>query len=71
MEKFAAIIGATVLVVAVIVGLGLLLAWPTELLWNGCLIGAVDGVHEITLFQAWGLNVLFGIMFKNATASSK
>jgi len=39
------------------------------MLWNGCLVDAT-GVKEVTWLQAWGLNILFGIMF-NAGASSK
>ena len=41
------------------------LAWPTQLLWNGCLVGAVDGINPIGFWQALGLNFLFGILVKN------
>jgi len=41
-----------------------LLSWPIYMLWNGCLIGAVDGIHEVTWLQAWGISVLFGLLFK-------
>jgi hypothetical protein len=34
-------------------------------LWNGCLIGAVDGVYEITWLQAWGLSLLSGFLFRS------
>jgi hypothetical protein len=40
------------------------LAWPTQLLWNGCLVGAVDGINPIGFWQALGLNFLFGILIK-------
>jgi len=46
-----------------------LLSWPVYMLWNGCLVDAT-GVKEVTWLQAWGLNILFGIMF-NAGASKK
>jgi hypothetical protein len=49
--------------------LAVILAWPTQLLWNGCLVPAVDGVHEISLLQALGINVLFSILFKNSTST--
>jgi hypothetical protein len=62
LEKIGAVIG--LLVIAAV-----LLAWPVQLLWNGCLVGAVDGVHQIGFWQAMGLNFLFGILFK--TSSSK
>jgi hypothetical protein len=62
LEKIGAVIGLLVLA-------AVLLAWPVQLLWNGCLIGAVDGVHPIGFWQAMGLNFLFSILFK--TSNSK
>ena len=62
LEKIGAVIGVLVIV-------AVLLAWPVQLLWNGCLIGAVDGVHPIGFWQAMGLNFLFGILFR--TSNSK
>ncbi len=52
------------LIVGIVVILGLLFSYPVMLLWNGCLVPAVDGVKEIGLLQAWGLMILFGILFK-------
>jgi hypothetical protein len=49
--------------------LGIFMAWPVQLLWNGCLIQVVDGLHPITFWQALGINVLFGILFKNSSSS--
>lgn len=46
-----------------------ILAWPTQLLWNGCLVGAIDGVNEIGFWQALGLNFLFGILVKGSSNS--
>jgi hypothetical protein len=54
------VIGGVGLVLAV----SFLLSWPVYMLWNGCLIDAIDGVHEITWLQAWGISVLFGLLFK-------
>jgi hypothetical protein len=34
------------------------------MLWNGCLVSAVEGVKEVTWLQAWGLNFLFGTYLK-------
>ena len=45
----------------------ILMAWPTQLLWNGCLVPAVDGTHEIGFWQALGINVLFSMLFKAST----
>lgn len=46
-----------------------ILAWPVQLLWNYSLVGAVDGIHPITFWQALGINFLFGILFKNSNSS--
>ena len=48
-----------------------LLSWPVFMLWNGCFVGAINGVNEVTWMQAWGLNILFGIMFSKNTSVSK
>lgn len=40
------------------------LSWPVMMLWNGCLVGAVDSVREVTWLQAWGIQFLFGLLFK-------
>ena len=48
-----------------------LLSWPVYMLWNGCFVGAINGVNEVTWLQAWGLNILFGIMFSKNTSSKK
>jgi hypothetical protein len=63
-------IGMIVSVIAVALFLSFLLSWPTMMLWNGCLVGAVDGVREVTWLQAWGLQFLCNILFK-ATINTK
>ena len=60
------IVGALGLIVL----LSFLLSWPIMMLWNGCLVGAVDGVHAVTWLQAWGLTILIHSLFK-ATVTSK
>ena len=67
MEKVFAILGA----IALLVFLSFLLSWPVYMLWNGCLVGAVSGVNEVTWLQAWGLNLLFGLMFGKTVSNSK
>jgi len=52
-----------------LVFISFLLSWPVYMLWNGCLVGAVKGVQEVTWLQAWGLNFLFGILFKPSVTS--
>lgn len=59
------IASAFFMIVGVIVVFGLLFSYPVMLLWNGCLVPAMDGVKEIGLLQAWGLMILFGILFKS------
>ena len=67
-EKVVAYVGAVVAILSIVIGLGLLLAWPTMLLWNNCLIPATTGLHEIGLMQAWGINALTGILFKSTVS---
>jgi len=58
-------------IVSLVVLLGLLFSLPVMLLWNGCFVGAITGVNEITWLQAWGLMVLFGLLFKSSTTIKK
>lgn len=53
-----------------LVFLSFLLSWPVYMLWNGCLVDAVEGVKQVTWLQAWGINFLFGILFRS-TVSKK
>jgi hypothetical protein len=52
----------TVIIAAIV------MAWPTQLLWNGCLVPAVDGIHELGFWQALGINVLFQMLFKSTNS---
>ena len=55
--------------IAVLLFTSFVMSWPVYMLWNGCLVGAVDGVNEVTWLQGWGLSFLFSILFKpNATS---
>lgn len=40
------------------------------LLWNGCLVPAIDGVNQISWLQSLGLTVLFSLLFKSSAKSS-
>ena len=60
------VIVALVAVVLMIIVLGLIFSLPVMLLWNGCLVGAIAGINSITWLQAWGIMVLFGILFKTS-----
>jgi len=65
MTKLVTIVGAIVIGIASVLALSFLLSWPVYMLWNGCLVGAVAGVAEVTGWQAWGLTVLCGFLFKS------
>lgn len=52
-----------------LVFLSFLLSWPVYMLWNGCLVDAVSGIKEVTWLQAWGLNLLAGMLFKTTVKS--
>ena len=69
-----AITGTLVALISVflqILIIGLIVAWPTMMLWNGCLVDAVAGISPIGLLQAWGINILCGILFKSTAKGSK
>lgn len=69
MDTVAKVIGAIVLFVLAVVVVGLLLSLPVMWLWNACLVGAVAGVAPIGWLQAWGLMILFSILFKPSNVS--
>jgi hypothetical protein len=64
-------LGVVVVGLALLVFLSFLLSWPVYMLWNGCLVDAVEGAKQVTWLQAWGISLLFGLLFKNNTAASK
>lgn len=57
-------LGAVVGTISTLLFISFLLSWPVMMLWNACLVGAVDGVREVTWLQAWGIQFLFGMLFK-------
>ena len=71
MDKVFVIVGAVVLGIVGLLALSFLLSWPVYMLWNGCLVGAVAGVGEVSWLQAWGLTVLCGFLFKSNVSTSK
>jgi hypothetical protein len=58
------ILEAILLIVGLIVLAGILLALPLQLLWNW-LMPVIFNLPEITFWQALGLNMLAGILFKS------
>lgn len=71
MERFIVLAGSVVAVLTGVLVLSFLLSWPVMMLWNGCLVDAIPGVHEISWLQAWGLNILCRILFNKPNSTSK
>jgi hypothetical protein len=53
---------ALVTALAVLLLLSFLLSWPVMMLWNGCLVPAVEGLREIGWLQAWGISALVQLL---------
>lgn len=70
MENLSKGLGLILGGITLIIFAAILLTWPVQLLWNGCLVDAVDGIHPIGFWQAMGLNFLFSILFKTSTSTS-
>lgn len=51
--------------------LSFVLSWPVYMLWNGCLVDAIEGVKQVTWLQAWGINFLFSMLFKTTGRSKE
>lgn len=74
MNKFLQVIGTIVLIIMAVFGLSLIAAIPVYLLWNWLMPTALSGLpvaKSITLFEAWGISFLCGILFKGFSTSSK
>jgi hypothetical protein len=57
-------LGLVTAAIGLVVLIGLILSLPVMLLWNYCLVGAINGVNEIGWMQAWGILILAGLLFK-------
>lgn len=68
MEKIAQIIVISVVFALIF---GVFLAWPTMLLWNLSLVPATTFLKPIGFFQAWGILLLFSILFKSHVTTNK
>ena len=69
MNKFIEMILNMLVVIVGIVIIGLIIGIPTMILWNW-LMPDIFGVKEITFFQAWGLYILAGLLFKSSSSSN-
>ena len=67
MKDVIVALGVFVVSIATLLFLSFVLSWPVMMLWNGCLVGAVAFVQEVTWLQAWGIQFLFALLFKSTT----
>lgn len=65
-ENLGIIIGSFLLIGLI----AILMAWPVQLLWNGCLVPAVTFANPIGFWQALGLNVLVTILFGSKVSNN-
>jgi len=70
MKTFETVLGGIVILVGSLCLIAAVLGYPLMLLWNW-LMPILFKLPEITFWQAVGLNVLSGILFKSSSTSSK
>jgi hypothetical protein len=63
-------LGKILMVCGIGVALAIVLALPVMLLWNW-LMPVIFGLTKISFWQALGLNLLSGFLFKSSQTSSK
>jgi hypothetical protein len=72
MLKYVTIATAVAGLFATALLISFLLSYPVMVLWNECLVGALEGARQITWMQAWGISALRGILFQsNVSVASK
>jgi hypothetical protein len=62
---------AALMVIALLVLVSVIVAFPIMWLWNGCLVPAIPMLVKITFWQALGIKVLVGLLSYSNTSSSK
>jgi len=70
MDTLLKVFGLLFGLIAIIVVVGLLVSLPVMWLWNGCLVAAIPGIQPIGWLQAWGINILCGLLFKSTVSSN-
>lgn len=63
MEEAVKLIAKGIFIMVTAGLLAVLLSIPVWWLWNNCLVGAIDGIHQIGILQALGLNFLTSMLF--------
>lgn len=70
MDDIMKVMGGCVLVIALVVGVAVLMAFPTMWVWNWLMPG-LFGIKTITFSQALGINFLSSILFKPVNTGKK
>lgn len=70
MEDFLKAIGLIFVAVFIILFFSFIFAWLVMLLWNW-LIPVIFGLKVITFWQAFGLNLLSGLLLKSYNFNNK
>ena len=69
-EKFAKALVLTLIAIGTIIVVAVLLTLPTFFLWNW-LMPVIFKLPELTLWQALGVTLLSGVLFKSSPSASK
>lgn len=65
------VILALILVLVFAFGIDCLIVWAVMGLWNGALVAAIPFINSIGYWQAWGIYLLFGFLFRHTSNVSK
>ena len=69
MEKAAKIVAVIIIAAGIILFVGIITAWPIQLLWNW-LMPKIFGLPLISFWEAFGLMVLSGLLLKPSSTKS-
>lgn len=62
---------ALVIVFILVFGIDCLIVWAVMGLWNCALVAAIPFINSIGYWQAWGIYLLFGLLFRRTTNVNK
>ena len=69
--SWGVIIVALIICALLVFGIDCLIVWAVMGLWNGCLVEAVPVLAKLKYWQAWGIYLLFGFLFRSTTTINK
>ena len=70
METLIEILGAALLVILIVAIIAIILSFPVMWLWNW-LMPTIFDLVEISFWQALGINLLCGFLFRSSSSNSK